>query len=73
MTVVQLMDMLSRDLHSWLTSYLFWYSFVLLSQDLEKQSESQQETLRKYHQEQRALLEKVNMLQQQLSQVHTCG
>ncbi|KAI4878933.1 hypothetical protein NFI96_011807, partial [Prochilodus magdalenae] len=39
--------------------------------DLEKQSESQQETLRKYHQEQRALLEKVNMLQQQLSQVHT--
>ncbi|XP_072527782.1 uveal autoantigen with coiled-coil domains and ankyrin repeats [Salminus brasiliensis] len=36
--------------------------------DLEKQNESQQETLRKYHQEQRALLDKVNMLQQQLSQ-----
>ncbi|XP_026793360.3 uveal autoantigen with coiled-coil domains and ankyrin repeats protein isoform X2 [Pangasianodon hypophthalmus] len=36
--------------------------------DLEKQNESQQETLRKYHQEQRALLDKVSMLQQQLSQ-----
>ncbi|XP_066510670.1 uveal autoantigen with coiled-coil domains and ankyrin repeats-like isoform X1 [Hoplias malabaricus] len=36
--------------------------------DLEKQNESQQETLRKYHQDQRALLDKINMLQQQLSQ-----
>ncbi|XP_076852005.1 uveal autoantigen with coiled-coil domains and ankyrin repeats protein [Brachyhypopomus gauderio] len=37
-------------------------------QDLEKQNESQQVTLRKYHQEQRALLDKVSMLQKQLSQ-----
>ncbi|XP_051990383.1 uveal autoantigen with coiled-coil domains and ankyrin repeats protein-like isoform X2 [Xyrauchen texanus] len=37
-------------------------------QDLEKQNESQQETLKKFHQEQRTLLDKVNMLQQQLSQ-----
>ncbi|XP_047675405.1 uveal autoantigen with coiled-coil domains and ankyrin repeats isoform X1 [Tachysurus fulvidraco] len=37
-------------------------------QDLEKQNESQQETLKKYHQEQRALMDKVNILQHQLSQ-----
>ncbi|KAF4111090.1 hypothetical protein G5714_008121 [Onychostoma macrolepis] len=37
-------------------------------QDLEKKNESQQETLKKFHQEQRTLLDKVNMLQQQLSQ-----
>ncbi|XP_022520945.2 uveal autoantigen with coiled-coil domains and ankyrin repeats protein isoform X2 [Astyanax mexicanus] len=36
--------------------------------DLEKQNENQQESLRKYHQEQRALLDKVHLLQQQLSQ-----
>ncbi|XP_047007439.1 uveal autoantigen with coiled-coil domains and ankyrin repeats isoform X5 [Ictalurus punctatus] len=36
--------------------------------ELEKQNESQQETLRKYHQEQRALLDRVSTLQQQLSQ-----
>ncbi|XP_060767691.1 uveal autoantigen with coiled-coil domains and ankyrin repeats protein isoform X2 [Neoarius graeffei] len=35
--------------------------------DLEKQNESQQETLRKYHQEQRVLKDKVSILQQQLS------
>ncbi|KAM3877221.1 uveal autoantigen with coiled-coil domains and ankyrin repeats protein [Diretmus argenteus] len=37
-------------------------------QNLERQNESQQESLRKFHQEQRALLDKVNMLQQQLTQ-----
>ncbi|XP_058237715.1 uveal autoantigen with coiled-coil domains and ankyrin repeats protein isoform X2 [Hemibagrus wyckioides] len=36
--------------------------------DLEKQNESQQEILKKYHLEQRALLDKVSVLQQQLSQ-----
>ncbi|XP_051944934.1 uveal autoantigen with coiled-coil domains and ankyrin repeats protein-like isoform X2 [Xyrauchen texanus] len=35
---------------------------------IQKQNESQQETLKKFHQEQRTLLDKVNMLQQQLSQ-----
>ncbi|XP_077084826.1 uveal autoantigen with coiled-coil domains and ankyrin repeats protein isoform X1 [Siphateles boraxobius] len=37
-------------------------------QDLEKKNESQQESLKKFHLEQRTLLDKVNMLQQQLSQ-----
>uniref|UniRef100_A0A674DBM1 Uveal autoantigen with coiled-coil domains and ankyrin repeats n=1 Tax=Salmo trutta TaxID=8032 RepID=A0A674DBM1_SALTR len=37
-------------------------------QDLERQNESQQETLRKFHLEQRALMDKVKLLQQQLSQ-----
>uniref|UniRef100_A0A7N8YHZ6 Uveal autoantigen with coiled-coil domains and ankyrin repeats b n=1 Tax=Mastacembelus armatus TaxID=205130 RepID=A0A7N8YHZ6_9TELE len=37
-------------------------------QDLERQNETMQESLRKYQQDQRALLEKVNMLQQQLTQ-----
>ncbi|KAM9366782.1 uveal autoantigen with coiled-coil domains and ankyrin repeats isoform 2-T2 [Symphorus nematophorus] len=36
--------------------------------DLERQNETLQESLRKYHQEQRNLLDKVNMLQQQLTQ-----
>ncbi|XP_035508068.1 uveal autoantigen with coiled-coil domains and ankyrin repeats [Morone saxatilis] len=36
--------------------------------DLERQNETLQESLRKYHQEQRALLDKVNLLQQQLTQ-----
>ncbi|KAM9409372.1 uveal autoantigen with coiled-coil domains and ankyrin repeats protein isoform 2-T2 [Pholidichthys leucotaenia] len=36
--------------------------------DLERQNETLQEGLRKYHQEQKALLDKVNMLQQQLAQ-----
>nr|XP_029134577.1 uveal autoantigen with coiled-coil domains and ankyrin repeats isoform X3 [Labrus bergylta] len=36
--------------------------------DLERQNETMQESLRKYHQEQRVLLDKVNMLQQQLTQ-----
>ncbi|XP_054626971.1 uveal autoantigen with coiled-coil domains and ankyrin repeats isoform X2 [Dunckerocampus dactyliophorus] len=36
--------------------------------DLERQNESLQESLRKYHLEQRALLDKVNVLQQQLTQ-----
>ncbi|XP_056134597.1 uveal autoantigen with coiled-coil domains and ankyrin repeats [Lampris incognitus] len=36
--------------------------------DLEKQNESQQESLRKFQQEQRALLDRINMLQQQLTQ-----
>ncbi|XP_070712138.1 uveal autoantigen with coiled-coil domains and ankyrin repeats [Pempheris klunzingeri] len=36
--------------------------------DLERQNETLQESLRKYHQEQRGLLDKVNMLQQQLTQ-----
>ncbi|XP_064168272.1 uveal autoantigen with coiled-coil domains and ankyrin repeats protein-like isoform X2 [Anguilla rostrata] len=36
--------------------------------DLEKKNESQQESLRSFHQEHRALLEKLNQLQQQLSQ-----
>ncbi|XP_056463211.1 uveal autoantigen with coiled-coil domains and ankyrin repeats protein [Gadus chalcogrammus] len=36
--------------------------------DLEKQNENQQESLRKFQQEQRTLLEQVNMLQQQLTQ-----
>lgn len=39
-------------------------------QDLERQNETLQENLRKYHQEQRTLIDKVNLLQQQLSQVH---
>lgn len=39
-----------------------------LIHDLERQNENLQESLRKYHQEQRALLDKVNMLQQQLTQ-----
>ncbi|XP_074522333.1 uveal autoantigen with coiled-coil domains and ankyrin repeats isoform X5 [Halichoeres trimaculatus] len=37
-------------------------------QDLERQNESMQESLRKYQQEQKVLLDKVNMLQQQLTQ-----
>ncbi|KAF3832902.1 hypothetical protein F7725_026567 [Dissostichus mawsoni] len=37
-------------------------------QDLERQNEGLQENLRKYQQDQRALLDKVNMLQQQLTQ-----
>ncbi|XP_042583671.1 uveal autoantigen with coiled-coil domains and ankyrin repeats protein-like isoform X2 [Cyprinus carpio] len=37
-------------------------------QDLEKKNESQQETLKQFHQEKRTLLDKVNTLQQQLSQ-----
>lgn len=36
--------------------------------DLERQNENLQESLKKYHQEQRALLDKVNVLQQQLTQ-----
>uniref|UniRef100_A0A7N8YQB2 Uveal autoantigen with coiled-coil domains and ankyrin repeats b n=1 Tax=Mastacembelus armatus TaxID=205130 RepID=A0A7N8YQB2_9TELE len=40
------------------------------SWDLERQNETMQESLRKYQQDQRALLEKVNMLQQQLTQVN---
>ncbi|KAK1890969.1 Uveal autoantigen with coiled-coil domains and ankyrin repeat [Dissostichus eleginoides] len=36
--------------------------------DLERQNEGLQENLRKYQQDQRALLDKVNMLQQQLTQ-----
>ncbi|TNM90838.1 hypothetical protein fugu_003127 [Takifugu bimaculatus] len=36
--------------------------------DLERQNEVLQESLRKYHQEQRALVDKVNLLQQQLTQ-----
>eukprot|EP00066_Takifugu_rubripes_P019016 XP_011608282.1 PREDICTED: uveal autoantigen with coiled-coil domains and ankyrin repeats isoform X1 [Takifugu rubripes] len=36
--------------------------------DLERQNEGLQESLRKYHQEQRALVDKVNLLQQQLTQ-----
>lgn len=36
--------------------------------DLERQNETLQENLRKYHQEQRTLIDKVNLLQQQLSQ-----
>ncbi|XP_070820570.1 uveal autoantigen with coiled-coil domains and ankyrin repeats isoform X1 [Chaetodon trifascialis] len=36
--------------------------------DLERQNETLQESLRKYHQEQRGLLDKVNTLQQQLTQ-----
>ncbi|KAM9493805.1 uveal autoantigen with coiled-coil domains and ankyrin repeats protein isoform 2-T2 [Clarias gariepinus] len=40
----------------------------LIIHDLEKQNESQQETLRKYHHDQRVLMDKVSVLQQQLSQ-----
>ncbi|CAJ1049326.1 uveal autoantigen with coiled-coil domains and ankyrin repeats protein isoform X1 [Xyrichtys novacula] len=36
--------------------------------DLERQNETMQESLRKYQQEQKVLLDKVNMLQQQLTQ-----
>ncbi|XP_065123931.1 uveal autoantigen with coiled-coil domains and ankyrin repeats protein [Paramisgurnus dabryanus] len=39
--------------------------------DLEKQNENQQETLKKFHQEQRTLLDKVSKLQRQLSQEKT--
>uniref|UniRef100_A0A3Q4C0J8 Uncharacterized protein n=1 Tax=Mola mola TaxID=94237 RepID=A0A3Q4C0J8_MOLML len=38
--------------------------------DLEKQNETLQQSLRKYHQEQRVLMDKVNMLQQQLTQIY---
>ncbi|KAF3686668.1 Uveal autoantigen with coiled-coil domains and ankyrin repeats [Channa argus] len=38
-------------------------------QDLERQNETLQENLRKYYQDQRALLDKVNVLQQQLTQM----
>uniref|UniRef100_A0A8D3C4L9 Uveal autoantigen with coiled-coil domains and ankyrin repeats n=1 Tax=Scophthalmus maximus TaxID=52904 RepID=A0A8D3C4L9_SCOMX len=41
-----------------------------LDKDLEKQNETLQENLRKYHQEQRTLIDKVNILQQQLTQVN---
>lgn len=37
---------------------------------MERQNETLQDSLMKYHQEQRALLDKVNMLQQQLTQVN---
>ncbi|KAF0043057.1 hypothetical protein F2P81_004394 [Scophthalmus maximus] len=40
----------------------------LIVHDLEKQNETLQENLRKYHQEQRTLIDKVNILQQQLTQ-----
>ncbi|XP_053298649.1 uveal autoantigen with coiled-coil domains and ankyrin repeats protein isoform X1 [Pleuronectes platessa] len=40
----------------------------LIIHDLEKQNNTLQESLRKYHQEQRTLVDKVNILQQQLSQ-----
>uniref|UniRef100_A0A3Q1J7I2 Uveal autoantigen with coiled-coil domains and ankyrin repeats b n=1 Tax=Anabas testudineus TaxID=64144 RepID=A0A3Q1J7I2_ANATE len=40
----------------------------LIIDDLERQNETLQESLRKYHQDQRALLDKVNLLQQQLTQ-----
>lgn len=43
--------------------------WMCVFQDLERQNETLQESLRKYHQEQRGLLDKVNMLQQQLTQV----
>lgn len=42
-------------------------------QDLERQNEALQENLRKYHQDQRVLLDKVNMLQQQLTQEKITG
>ncbi|XP_029000479.1 uveal autoantigen with coiled-coil domains and ankyrin repeats protein isoform X2 [Betta splendens] len=44
-----------------------------LIHDLERQNETLQENLRKYHQDQRALLDKVNVLQQQLSQEKTAA
>lgn len=40
----------------------------LIIHDLEMQNETLQESLRKYHQEQRALLDQVNVLQQQVNQ-----
>uniref|UniRef100_A0A8D3EF67 Uveal autoantigen with coiled-coil domains and ankyrin repeats n=1 Tax=Scophthalmus maximus TaxID=52904 RepID=A0A8D3EF67_SCOMX len=43
----------------------------LIVHDLEKQNETLQENLRKYHQEQRTLIDKVNILQQQLTQEKT--
>lgn len=48
-----------------------WIVTSNVCQDLERQNESQQETLRKFHLEQRTLMDKVKLLQQQLSQVHT--
>lgn len=48
----------------------FGLFLLFVIQDLERQNETLQEGLRKYHQEQKALLDKVNMLQQQLTQVN---
>uniref|UniRef100_A0A8C8FRL5 Uveal autoantigen with coiled-coil domains and ankyrin repeats n=1 Tax=Oncorhynchus tshawytscha TaxID=74940 RepID=A0A8C8FRL5_ONCTS len=45
-----------------------WIVTSNVCQDLERQNESQQETLRKFHLEQRTLMDKVKLLQQQLSQ-----
>lgn len=65
--------------HSFLFSFGFSILIICLKfrllllfviQDLERQNETLQEGLRKYHQEQKALLDKVNMLQQQLTQVN---
>uniref|UniRef100_A0AAQ4PTQ9 Uveal autoantigen with coiled-coil domains and ankyrin repeats n=1 Tax=Gasterosteus aculeatus aculeatus TaxID=481459 RepID=A0AAQ4PTQ9_GASAC len=42
--------------------------FCVLFQDFEKQNEALQESLRNYQQDQRALLDQVNVLQQQLTQ-----
>uniref|UniRef100_A0A8C3APP4 Uveal autoantigen with coiled-coil domains and ankyrin repeats n=1 Tax=Cyclopterus lumpus TaxID=8103 RepID=A0A8C3APP4_CYCLU len=54
------MEQWKRQLYCCMCGWLF--------QDLERQNETLQESLRKYHQDQRALLDKVNVLQQQLTQ-----
>uniref|UniRef100_A0A671TJI3 Uveal autoantigen with coiled-coil domains and ankyrin repeats n=1 Tax=Sparus aurata TaxID=8175 RepID=A0A671TJI3_SPAAU len=53
-----------------LTTIIRCYFSESLTPDLERQNETLQDSLMKYHQEQRALLDKVNMLQQQLTQVN---
>lgn len=76
-THVSLVDNMSNS--TLLSEYLIWlkllwvlFIFGFVFQDLERQNESLQESLRKYQLEQRALLDKVILLQQQLTQVNAC-
>uniref|UniRef100_A0A669AYU6 Uveal autoantigen with coiled-coil domains and ankyrin repeats n=1 Tax=Oreochromis niloticus TaxID=8128 RepID=A0A669AYU6_ORENI len=59
-------DKEAAKIEQWKRQFGLFLLFVI--QDLERQNETLQEGLRKYHQEQKALLDKVNMLQQQLTQ-----
>uniref|UniRef100_A0A3Q3XML2 Uncharacterized protein n=1 Tax=Mola mola TaxID=94237 RepID=A0A3Q3XML2_MOLML len=61
------LDKATRDKEA--TKVEQWKRQVILHLDLEKQNETLQQSLRKYHQEQRVLMDKVNMLQQQLTQL----
>uniref|UniRef100_A0AAX7SHA1 Uveal autoantigen with coiled-coil domains and ankyrin repeats b n=1 Tax=Astatotilapia calliptera TaxID=8154 RepID=A0AAX7SHA1_ASTCA len=59
-------DKEAAKIEQWKRQFCLFLLFVI--QDLERQNETLQEGLRKYYQEQKALLDKVNMLQQQLTQ-----